>query len=95
MCKRMVWLAASCRTKAEVIEAHHLMEPAGQLMEQRGQIAVRDDRFRDRQQGAVRVAGGGCLSVELSACHGEDPGQSLIRDHRAVRRIPGCSKSPA
>src|SRR5271155_2284317 len=31
----------------EVIEAHHLMEPVCQLMEQRGQIAVRDNRFRN------------------------------------------------
>ena len=59
--------------QGEVIEAHHLMEPAGQLVEQRGQIAVRDDRFRNGQQGPVPVAGGSCLSVEVSACHGENP----------------------
>ena len=40
--------------QGEAIELHHLMEPAGQLMEQRGQIAVRDDRFRNGQQGSVR-----------------------------------------
>ena len=27
--------------QGEVIELHHLMKPAGQLLEQRGQIAVR------------------------------------------------------
>ena len=52
--------------QGEGIELHHLMEPAGQLMEQRGQIAVRDDRFRNGQQGSVPVASGSCLSVEVS-----------------------------
>ena len=31
--------------QGEGIESHHVMEPAGQLMEQRGQIAVRRDRL--------------------------------------------------
>ena len=52
--------------QGEIIELHHLMEPAGQLMEQRRQIAVRDDRFRNGQQGSVAVAGGSCLSVHVS-----------------------------
>jgi hypothetical protein len=39
------------------------MEPACQLMEQRGQIAVRDDRLRNGQQGAVPLVGGLCLCV--------------------------------
>ena len=33
--------------QAEIIEAHHLMEPACQLMEQRGEIAVGENRFRN------------------------------------------------
>jgi hypothetical protein len=33
--------------QAEIIEAHHLMEPACRLMEQRGEIAVGDNRFRN------------------------------------------------
>jgi hypothetical protein len=35
------------QAQAEIIEAHNLMEPACQLMEQRGQIAVRDNCFRN------------------------------------------------
>ena len=50
--------------QGEAIELHDLMKPAGQLLEQRGQIAVRDDRFRNGQQGSVAVASGSCLSVE-------------------------------
>ena len=42
----------------QVIEAHHLMEPVCQLMEQCAQVPVRDDRCRDRQQGWVLLAGG-------------------------------------
>ena len=49
--------------QAEIIEVHHLMEPAGQLMEQRGQIAVRDDRLRNGQQGPVPLVGGLRLCV--------------------------------
>jgi len=60
--------------QAEIIEVHHLMEPACQLMEQRGQIAVRDDRLRNGQQGAVPVASCHCLSVQVSPCHGETLG---------------------
>ena len=41
--------------RAEVIEAHHFMKPDCQLMEQRGQIAVRVDSFRYGQQGLVCV----------------------------------------
>ncbi len=43
------------QNEAEIVEAHHLVKPAGQLVEQRRQVAVRDDRFRDGQQGSVRV----------------------------------------
>jgi hypothetical protein len=49
--------------QAEVIEVHHVVKPPGQLVEQRGQVAVRDDRFRDGQQGSVRVVTGSRLSV--------------------------------
>jgi hypothetical protein len=41
------------QVQGEIIEANHLMEPACQVMEQRGQIAVRDNRFGDGQQGLV------------------------------------------
>ena len=37
-------LASSCRNRARGIEAHHLMEQGGQLVEERGQITVRDGR---------------------------------------------------
>jgi hypothetical protein len=47
----------------EVVEVDHLMELSGQLMEQRGQIAVRDDRLRNGQQGAVPLVGGLRLCV--------------------------------
>jgi hypothetical protein len=33
--------------QAEIIEAHYLTEPARQFMEQRGQIAVGDNRLRN------------------------------------------------
>jgi hypothetical protein len=33
--------------QAEIIEAHNLMELACQFMEQRGQLAMRDNRFRN------------------------------------------------
>ena len=59
--------------QGEPIELHHLMESAGQVMEQRGQIAVRNDRLRNGQQGSVRVASGRCLSVQVSLCHAENP----------------------
>ena len=49
--------------QGEVIEAHHVMEPAGQLVEQRGQVAVRRDRLRDGQQGPVWLASARCLSA--------------------------------
>jgi hypothetical protein len=49
--------------QGEVIEAHHVMEPAGQLVEQRGQVAVRGDRLRDGQQGPVWLASARCLSA--------------------------------
>ena len=88
----MVLARRLVQDQGEVIEAHHLMEPAGQLVEQRGQIAVRDDRLRNGQQGPVLVAGGSRLSVEVSGCHGEDPGRSPIRNRRVVRRIPAAAE---
>src|SRR5437667_5164894 len=52
------------------------MEPASQLVEQRGQITVRGDRLQYGQQGPVQVAGGSCLSVEARARHGETLGRN-------------------
>ena len=49
--------------QGEGIESHHLMEPAGQLVEQRGQIAVRCDRLRNGQKGQVRLVTDSCLTV--------------------------------
>ena len=57
--------------QGEAVERHDLMEPAVQLVEQRGQIAVQDDRFRYRQQGSVQVRRVGCLCRKGRACHGE------------------------
>jgi hypothetical protein len=56
------------------IDAHHLMEQGGQLVEERGQITVRDGRLGNGQQGSVGIVSGSCLSVEVSAGHGETPG---------------------
>ena len=80
--------------QGEGIELHHLTKPAGQLLEQRGHIAVRDDRFRNGQQGSVRVGSGSCLPVEAIACHGENPGQSRIRNHQVGNPLR-VSTSPA
>jgi hypothetical protein len=81
--------------QAEIIEVHHLTEPACQLMEQRGQVAVRDDRFRNGQQSAVPVIDGRCLSFQVRACHGETPDQSFVPDQQVVHRTTGGSRSPA
>ena len=42
--------------QGQEIELHDLTEPAGQVMEQRGQIPVGDDGFRDREQSEVLLA---------------------------------------
>ena len=63
--------------QGEAIELHHLMEPAGQLVEQHGQIVVQDDRFRNSEQGSIPVASGSCLPIEGRAFHGKNLGQSL------------------
>ena len=49
--------------QGEVIEAHQVMKPAGQLVEQRGQVAVRDDRLRNGEQGLVLMVRGRHLWV--------------------------------
>ena len=54
----MVLVARLVQDQGEVIEAHHLVEPAGQVVEERRHVAVRDDRLRDGQQGPVLVAAG-------------------------------------
>ena len=58
-------MLVSClvQDQGEGIESHHVMEPAGQFMEQRGQIAVRRDRLRDGQQGPVRLVTDSRLTV--------------------------------
>ena len=48
--------------QGEAIELHHLMEPAGQLVEQRGQIAVR------RRSLPKRPARLGTASAAAVAC---------------------------
>jgi hypothetical protein len=35
----------------QAVEVDYLPKPAGHLVEQRGQVTVRDDRRRNRQQG--------------------------------------------
>jgi hypothetical protein len=65
----MVLLAASCRDQGEEVEARHLTKPVGQLMEQRVQIPLRDDRLRDRQQGSVLLAGGKSLAIWFEFTH--------------------------
>jgi len=85
------------QVQTKVIKARHLMKPAGQFMEERGQVAVRDNRFRHSQQGSVRVPTGGYLPVHVSRCHGQNLGQPPIRDQQVVHRPPvfgvACVKS--
>ncbi len=76
--------------QGEGIELHHLTEPAGQLVEQRGQIAVRDDRLRNGQQGSVQHRLRPLPVRRRIACHGENLGQSLIRNHHVVHPTSGC-----
>ena len=52
-----------------MIETHDLMKPIGELMEQRRQLAMRDDRLRDRQQGSVLLAGGKLRAVWCEVTH--------------------------
>jgi len=54
---------------SQVVEARHQMEPAGQVVEERTQVPVRDDRFRNRQQGSVLLAGGKLLAVSFGVTH--------------------------
>jgi hypothetical protein len=54
-----------------VIEAHHLLEPAGQVVKQRLQVPVRDDGFRNREQCMVLLAGGKHVSVSWRLTHDE------------------------
>ena len=44
-------------------------KPAGQFVEQLVQVALRDDRLRDRQQGPVLPEDGTCLTVWYSITH--------------------------
>ena len=77
--------------QGEGIKLHHLTEPAGKLLEQRGRIALRNDRFRNTEQGLIPVASGSCLSVGVIACHVDNPDQSLIRNQEVVQHTSGCS----
>ena len=77
--------------QGEAIELHYPMEPTGQLVEQRGQIAVQDNRFRNGQQGSVQVGHGGFLPLEGCNFHCENLGQSLIRNQEVVQYTSGCS----
>jgi hypothetical protein len=83
------------RVQDNVMDAHAVLRPANQLMEQRGQIAVGDDHFRNGLQGLVPLASGSYRSVKVSACHGENPGPSLLRNLQVIHRTAGYSKSPA
>src|SRR5579883_1003822 len=57
--------------QGEALEAHHVIELASQLMKQRSQIAVREDRLRDSQQSLISFAGARGLPVGVSDGHGE------------------------
>jgi len=63
----------------DVIEAHELMEPAGQFLEQPLQIAMRDNCLRDGKQGAVALAASLCLRITLKPCHVECPERHLLK----------------
>ena len=41
--------------QGEMIKRYYRMDPAGQVMEERREIAVQADRFRNRQQRAVSL----------------------------------------
>jgi hypothetical protein len=77
----------------QVIKAHHLMEQAGQLVEQRGQITLPDGRHGNGEQGSVGGASGSCLSIEVGAAHGETPsrhrGESIIASPIFLRGAGG------
>ena len=69
------WLV---QDQGDEIKAHDVLEPAGQLVEKRPQIAVCDDRFRHGEQSPVWIVSGRCLSVRVSVCHRQDlPQQSI------------------
>jgi hypothetical protein len=83
------------QVQGEVIEAHHLMKPADQLMEQRGQIAVRDDRFRNGQQGLVLMVRGRRLWVYWSACHDENRRSSHFQNQSSDQPYKMAFEEPA
>ena len=60
------WLV---QDEGDEIEAHYLLEPAGQFVEKRPQIAVCNDRFRHVEQSPVWIVSGRCLPVRVSVCH--------------------------
>ena len=65
----------------QVIEMHDLLKPDRQVMEQRVQIPVGEDSFRNRQQGAVLLAGGKHGHVSWDVIH-VDPLLKTIRPGR-------------
>jgi hypothetical protein len=59
--------------QSKKIEADYLMEPNGQLMEQHGQIVVRNDGLGNRQQGAVLFGAGRRNCGGVGASHLQKP----------------------
>ena len=75
--------------QGQAIELHHLMKPAGQVMEQRGQIAVRDDRFRHGQQGWCRSPVAVVWNSVGAPVMAKITGQPLIRTIRKATPLGG------
>ena len=60
-------------SQGQVVKAHHLMKPVGQLMEKGAQIPVGHNRFRNRQQQAVLLIRGRRLVLSLKVFHNSNP----------------------
>jgi len=68
--------------QANVIEPDHLLESAGQLVNQRAKVPVRGDRLRYGQQGSMSVVCG------IHLCHRD----TLIGIRPQPAKGEGCSR---
>ena len=76
------------QSQDQVVEAHHLLKPARQLVKQRGQVPVRDDRLRNRQQGTVLVRGEGLPVSWIIRHEGSASISPSCRDRRHLEPLP-------
>src|SRR5262249_50594998 len=72
----------------QVVEVHHLLKPARQVAEQRSQIPVGDDRFRNRQKRSVLPGAGRNQVVSCSvARHERHPDQPPPPNSRGTQTL--------